>query len=126
MMKASFVAAAVLVGLWASAANCGPITDAQLASLKVGATTYADVVAQFGKPFAVEASSDGSKTLTYMTSKTHIKGASFIPVIGLFAGGAKGDTTTERFEFGPDGVLTKTWTSETHVDCKTFGGCDSK
>jgi len=102
------------------------ITDDQLATLKVGSTTLADVEAKFGHPMTVEKSSDGSETLTYTTTKTHIKGASFVPIMGLFAGGSKADVTTDRFDFDKDGVLTKVWSSQTKVDCSMMANCQGR
>jgi hypothetical protein len=110
----------------ASAAPAAPaITDEQLASLKIGATTYSEVVAKFGRAQTVESSSDGSKILTYSVMRTHVKGATFIPIVGLFAGGASSTVVVDRFEFRPDGTLSKMTTSDTAVQCKIFGGCGS-
>ena len=99
------------------------ITDQQMASLKVGTTTYTDVVAQFGRPMTVETSSDGSKVATYSTTKTHTKAASWIPIVGLFAGGAQSDTVSDELTFDSKGVLTKSTVSETHLNCTAVGGC---
>ncbi|WP_158913859.1 hypothetical protein [Caulobacter sp. S45] len=125
MIRISMAALAVAMAV-AGAASAADITDDQIAALKIGATTYSEIVAQFGKPMSVETSSDGSKTITYNSSHTHVKAATFVPIVGMFAGGARGDVSTNRFEFNADGVLTKTWQSETHINCKTFGGCKSQ
>ncbi|HZZ32389.1 MAG TPA: hypothetical protein VFE10_10385 [Phenylobacterium sp.] len=117
---------AAAAALMTASAATAAITDEQIAGLKVGEATYSDVVAQLGRPSSVETSSDGSKTVTYSVSKTHLKAATFVPIVGLFAGGAKADTATDRFEFGADGVLAKVSTSTTHVNCGTWGGCNSK
>jgi outer membrane protein assembly factor BamE (lipoprotein component of BamABCDE complex) len=126
-MRLRFVAplALALVAA-ASAAVAGQITAEQVAALKVGEATYDQVVGQFGKPTTVETSSDGSRTISYVTTHTHVKATSFVPVVGLFAGGAKGSTAVERLEFDKDGKLVKTYTRETNVECHTFGGCGTK
>ncbi len=127
MIRRTIVGAVLATALMAASAAsaASAITDDQLATLKVGVTTYRDVIAQFGRPMTVESSSDGSRTVTYAVTKTHVKAATFIPIVGLFAGGANGDVTTDRFDFGPDGTLTKTWSSATHVECGIWGGCGS-
>jgi len=125
-MRPCLVGALALTLLAAPAALAGEITADQVAALKIGETTYDQVVGEFGKPTTVETSSDGSRTITYTTTKAHIKAASFVPVVGLFAGGATGKASTQRFEFDKDGHLAKTFTSDTNVDCRTFRGCGSK
>ena len=114
-------ALALAISATAVAGSRKPI---DLADFKVGVSTSAEIIGKLGKPNTVEQSSDGHKTLTYSSSRTHVKGATFVPIVGLFAGGATGDVTWDRFEFGSDGVLIKAATSDTHVDCKTLGGCN--
>jgi len=114
---------ALAVGSMAMAA---PITDEQLSSLNVGVTTYDQVIATLGRPVTTETSSDGSRAITYSVVKTHVKGATYVPIVGLFAGGATGHTVVDRFEFGPTGLLSKILTSETNVDCGVWRGCGSK
>lgn len=120
------LALALFGGLVASAAVAGPITHEQLASLKIGTTTYDEVVAQFGKPTTVETSSDGSREIAYTVIKSRVKAATFAPVVGLFAGGAQGKTQVDKLDFDANDVFTKVLTSETNVECKVIGGCGSK
>lgn len=116
---------AATLGLASAAWAAKPITDDDLAALKLGTTTYDEVVARFGKPVQLERSSDGTRTLTYTMIKTHTKLATFVPVVGLFAGGAKGSVVTDRFSFGPDGRLSNVWASDAEIECGIFGGCGS-
>ena len=114
------LALATLVGfvtLAGTSASAAKVTLDQVAQFKVGAANYADVTGELGRPFSIEASSDGTKTITYSATEAHIKSASFIPVVGLFAGGATSDMTIIRFTFDASGVLAKTWSSDTHTDC---------
>jgi hypothetical protein len=46
----------------------------------------------------------------YVYSHGEARAASFIPVVGLLAGGSDGKVTTVTFDFTPDGVL-KDWAS---------------
>src|SRR6185437_14511780 len=79
----------------------------------------------FGRPVTTERSSDGTKKVSYSVVKTHVKASTYVPVVGLFTGGAVGTSTTDTFEFNSAGVLTKIETSDTAVQCKVFGGCGS-
>lgn len=115
--------AALLGSLVAAAAFAAPITDDQLASLRVGVTTYDEVVTQFGRPVTVETTSDGSRTIIYTVTHARAKVATFVPVVGMFAGGAKGSTHVQRFEFDPKGVLSKVSTSDTSIECGIWSGC---
>jgi hypothetical protein len=63
--------------------------------------------------------------VTYAVVKTHVKAATYVPMVGLFAGGATSATSVDMFAFGPTGVLTKVMTSDTAVECKILGGCGS-
>lgn len=120
--SAVLVAALVLTSTapaWAAKA----ITDADLAQLKIGQTTYHDVVARFGPPVSTERSSDGVQVIVYAVVRTHIKAASYLPIVGLFAGGATAASSTETFVFDGNGVLQRVFTSDTAIDCGTLGGC---
>ena len=101
----------------ASPCNAAKVTVDQMAQFKAGVATYADVTGKLGRPTTIEAASDGTKTVTYSTTKTRVKGATFVPIVGLFAGGATAEVSLVRFSFDPAGVLTKAWSSDTHADC---------
>lgn len=93
---------------------------------QVGVATIADVTAKLGKPNSVTSMSDGTKILVYYSSHTRVKGASFVPVVGLFAGGAKSRMSFKIFTFGPDGLLKSLTSSESQADCNVGiggGGC---
>jgi hypothetical protein len=107
----------------AEARSPATLSDAEIEKLQVGVTTYAEVIAKFGHPAQSEVNSDGSRTLVYATTRTHLKMATFVPIVGLFAGGAKADVTTQRLDFGGDGKLVHVINSASHIDCGTWGGC---
>lgn len=92
----------------------------------IGKTTIAEVTAKLGKPGTVYGMADGTKIFTYVSSRTHVKGYSFIPVVGMFAAGAKGSTSIKTFTFGPDGILKNFTSSDTTSNCDVSvvgGGC---
>ena len=77
------------------------------------------VTAKLGDPSSVEASSDGTRTALYMVTRMHVKAASFIPYVGLFAGGAKARTSVKTFTFDEHGILKSFSSSTTGTNCHT-------
>lgn len=69
-------------------------------------STKADVYAQFGQPQDVLPLGAGDEWVYY---KVHNKPSalSFIPFVGVVAGGVRRDMTTSHFEFDEHGVLQK-------------------
>lgn len=110
----TLVTACTLV-VCASLASCAAsgvrVTDAQLSSLQVGVTTEADVQSRFGAPTARTRNSNGTVQLQYIYAESQIRAASFIPVVGLFAGGSDIKSTMAVLTFGPDGKLKDSWAS---------------
>ena len=125
-MTKSTVLALIVALAMSSSALAGAISDDQIAALKTGVTTYDDVVGQFGKPNTMETNSDGTRTIGYIVTRTHVKAATWVPIVGLFAGGATGESSKDEFQFDAQGKLTKISTSSTEIDCRTFAGCGTK
>jgi len=93
---------------------------------RFGVDTLASVTAKLGKPNTRQLGADGVTTIAYISVHAHIKGASFIPIVGIFAGGAKARTATKTFVFGPDGLLKSYSSGDSQMDCgaSPFGaGC---
>jgi hypothetical protein len=118
MTRRGLALASALV-LLATVAAAKPLTEDQIDQFKVGVATTADVVKGLGEPRSSSSSSDGLTLLTYSSSKIGIKAATFVPYVGLFAGGAKGSTQTVVFTFGPDGLLQRVSRESTAVNCST-------
>jgi hypothetical protein len=113
----TFLLGCVAAFALATAAIAAPISPDQIAQFKVGIASAPDVVAGLGHPMSDQTSSDGSHIMVYSSTRTHAKLASFVPVVGLFAGGATGSVQTVVFNFGADGLLKSTSTNLTTVDC---------
>lgn len=90
---------------------------------KIGVDTAETIKAKLGKPNMVEANSDGTTTIRYVSVHTKIKGSTFIPVVGLFAGGAKGKSTTRSFTFNADGTLKNFASGDFETNCGMMGNC---
>src|SRR6185295_3625413 len=84
------------------------VSRAQSQQFKPGVTTEQDVVAVLGQPQTEMDAPDGH-WLIYTGMRARVKATSFIPLVGLFAGGAHSELDSVKFCFGSDGKLT-------HVD----------
>lgn len=93
------------------------VAPAAVEPFAIGATTEQIVMERLGKPNSTTAMGDGTRILVYVSSKTRVKGASYVPIVGLFAGGAKSHVVVRTFSFGPDGVLRNYSTTDTSADC---------
>jgi hypothetical protein len=120
-MKRLLVALAASLLVTSSPAWAHPkeITPEAVAALKPGVTTYPDVLAALGRPTSESFDSSGVRSLAYTTIRTHIKAASFIPYVGLFAGGATGDISVVYLTFGADGRLINYQSTTSQTDCSS-------
>jgi hypothetical protein len=95
------------------------ISPEALTALEPGAATYVDVVAAPGRPSSETFDSSGVRTIAYATTRTHIKAATFIPYVGLFAGGATADVSVVTLSFGADGRLLSYQSTTSNTDCSS-------
>jgi hypothetical protein len=102
VLCAAACAAALLSGCMSSGVEVKP---EQTASFRPGVTTDHEVVARLGAPTARTTLPDGSTIMTYAFSAAQARPASFIPIIGAFAGGADARSSAVTFRFGPDHLL---------------------
>jgi outer membrane protein assembly factor BamE (lipoprotein component of BamABCDE complex) len=103
-MKSVFAAllCAALAGCMSTGVEVRPD---QTADFRNGVTTRADVLARLGAPTTQATLPDGSTMLVYAFSAAQARPASFIPIVGAFAGGADARSSMASFQFAPDGVL---------------------
>jgi hypothetical protein len=100
------VGIALVAALLASCATSGTRVDpATVATFERSRTTYAEVEAALGQPSLNSVLPDGSRVVSYAYSQVQTRPATFIPVVGLFAGGADVHSESVTFTFSPDGVL---------------------
>jgi hypothetical protein len=115
----------------ATSAFAADVTAEQASAFRPGVATFEDVIASFGSPSTDTASSDGSRTIIYVSVRSHVKAVTLVPIIGLFVGGAKSSISTVSFTFGSDGRLLQSSSSAKTIDCSTSvvlsvgGGCVS-
>jgi outer membrane protein assembly factor BamE (lipoprotein component of BamABCDE complex) len=100
------VGAVLALALLAGCVSVGTqVKDSALEQFQKGVTTEADVVKALGPPQSITTSTEGLRMLTYMGLHSQPKAASFIPVVGLFAGGADTTGSYVSFRFDKDGKL---------------------
>ena len=95
------------------------VTTEQIAAFEVGKTTEEQVIAALGKPNSVTVLPDGSHTDVYLHTAAHATAATYVPIVGLFAGGAKGTSDTAIFMFDAQHILKSTSSNTTTTDVKT-------
>jgi hypothetical protein len=127
-MKAfvAVVAAVCMLAFGGTAIAKHRVTAADMAQFTPGKSSYDDVVEALGEPNTVQTSSNGERTIGYSATHVGVKAETFVPVVGLFAGGARGKVSTVWFVFNSDGKLKRSISSESQIDCTNhlFGaGC---
>ena len=118
MLQNRRVAAALLsiaaISLSACGASAGRAVDkSRVATYQKGITPCSQIRADLGQPLETATDVDGSKLLTYGKSETTVNGATFVPIVGLFAGG-----TQTEYDF----VQIKCDASDIYVESKATKG----
>ena len=88
------------LGLAACAHDGGTVVDpTKVSSFQKGTTTRAQVISTLGPPSGSSVNSDGTTSIRYSHFDQKVNAATYIPIVGLFAGGASTDTQTCVFRF---------------------------
>jgi len=117
MIRKTFVA--VLVVILSGCITVGKeVHKAQVDTFQKGKTTTQQVIDALGPPTTITTNSDGKQIYSYNYYKASAKPATFIPFVGLFAGGADVRQTGAVFHFSPDGILE----TYAHSVTETSGG----
>lgn len=99
---ASALALCILLGLFACSSTSyesgTQISADKVAQIKKGITTRAEVEALLGPPAFVSMLPEGKRMMSYSYSSTkaegHATAATYIPYVGIFAGGGRGEAQT--------------------------------
>lgn len=91
----------------------GQTQESVASKITEGKTTKAEILSEYGDASGVSFTDSGNEIWTYTYTRAKPTPQTFIPIVGLFAGGA--DTTTNRLVilFNRDGVVSKYTMSET-------------
>jgi hypothetical protein len=97
------------------------IKQSQLTSFQKGVTTERDVTRALGQPQAISTSTSGYRVIVYSGVRASPTAASFIPIVGIFAGGANAQASSVVFTFGPDGKMTAMTSSQVTTETRMGG-----
>lgn len=101
----------LLLGLLIGCASSGrKIDQAAVETITKGETTKAQVIARLGSPDQITRMGNGDTLFMYHYMRATPKPATFIPIVGAFAGGANVQHQSCTIIFGPDGLV-KNYTS---------------
>jgi outer membrane protein assembly factor BamE (lipoprotein component of BamABCDE complex) len=118
-MRAILVVAGTALVLAGCMSSGTKVDERQLTGFERGVTTEDQVIAKLGKPDTRERLDDGTRIDKYTYVHASPKAVNFVPVVGLFAGGANGKSTTVRFTFDQNGLLKSYSTEVSNVDVRT-------
>lgn len=104
MKKTAIIASIAL--LTACASSGTQVSQEVATSFKEGVTTEKEIVAALGNPTSVVISGN-TKIISYSGFQYKMKAASFIPVVGLVAGGADYAHTSVMYFINKEGIMTK-------------------
>jgi hypothetical protein len=113
MRKLFLVVAAISLTACASAGV--KVEEAKLKSFEKGKTTASEVVTTLGPPTARSVTADGITTISYNYASSQIRPATFIPIVGLFAGGSDTRHSAVEFKFDKQGLLADYTSSEGEI-----------
>lgn len=99
----ALIAAVFLAGCASSGVQVSPEAAMQF---KEGVTTEQQITAKLGAPTGTMVSGN-VKTISYSGTQMQVKAASFIPIVGLFAGGSDYTISSVAYQLDANGVLQK-------------------
>jgi len=106
MKRIITVCALLMCAILGGCASSGTMVSHDASSkIEIGKTTEAQVLADLGRPNYVSERSDGTRILTYTGGKYSTKASTFVPVVGLFAGGANVSSSVVVVTIGKDGIV---------------------
>jgi uncharacterized protein (DUF697 family) len=121
MIKLMLLVPALLYAAPSVAADPAPAPTVTASPFVVGRTTLAQVLAERGRPQFQTSLSDGTRVVVYTRSSAHVKGASLIPIIGMFAGGVTAQSTVDSYTFDAQDLLKSFTVSSSDMNCSNRG-----
>lgn len=104
MKKLTFTLTSFLLA--GCAASGVQVSQEAATQFKEGVTTEAQIRTALGEPTSTTISS-GIKTIIYTGAQYRTSAATFIPVVGLFAGGSDYSISTASYQINDKGLLEK-------------------
>jgi len=104
-MKIRFLAIFIFIFLISCVTSGVKVSYDKLSSFKIGTTTESQILNDLGQPTSSVFKTGGIKIYTYTYVSYQSNAASFIPIVGLLAGGADVETSSVTFTFNEGGIL---------------------
>lgn len=82
------------------------VTSEQASFVKKGVTTKAKLIEKLGAPTSGTVNSNGKEVLLWTYEKVAVDGATYIPVVGMFAGGSKSEVKSFSVTLDRRGIVT--------------------
>jgi outer membrane protein assembly factor BamE (lipoprotein component of BamABCDE complex) len=79
--------------------------DTKVSQIQKGSSTKADIAGLFGQPGGKSFGASGDETWNYSFSSTQVNPATYVPIVGVFAGGATASASTLIVTFDQKGVV---------------------
>jgi outer membrane protein assembly factor BamE (lipoprotein component of BamABCDE complex) len=95
----------ISAGLAACVSVGRPIDQSAADKIEKGKTTREQVISLMGSPDQITSRGDGSTVFSYHYMRATAKPATFIPIVGAFAGGANVQNQMFIVTLGSDGVV---------------------
>lgn len=105
-MKRSILSFLLCLALSGCVASGVQVSQEAATQFKEGVTTEAEIIAKLGKPSGVTITG-GQRLISYSGYQSHAKAASFIPIIGAFAGGSDYNISSAAYLIDSQGILQK-------------------
>lgn len=104
-MKIRYLGIFIFIFLISCVTSGVKVSYDKLASFKIGSTTESQILNDLGQPTLSVIKTGGIKIYTYTYVSYQTNAASFIPIVGLLAGGADVETSSITFTFNESGLL---------------------
>ena len=102
----------LVAGILCGCASSGrKIDETKVDQIKRGITTKEEVLKLIGSPETITKDADGNVTFLYHYVYAQTKGSTFIPIVGMFAGGVDTKQQGVTVRFDPTGLVTGVETS---------------
>lgn len=111
----------LLLAACATAGSPSVKDQSRISQIKKNETTQDQIVELFGQPQVKKTKEDGTEVWEYAYVETAVTGATFIPIVGLFAGGANSKVDGIEIEFNRNNLVSKYATSTGEVQSQNFG-----
>lgn len=105
MKKSRFLLLAFIFFGCATYGNQAITDQNKISQIQRGVTTKEQVRALIGDPMGVTFTENDDEVWSYLLTKTQVRAAGFIPIVGIFAGGADTQTHTLTIKYDKNGIV---------------------